>query len=798
VAKNLVIVESPTKAKTIERFLGRSYTVRACLGHVRDLPKSKLGLDLEHNFTPQYVVPKEKREIVKSLKSQAREATTIYLATDPDREGEAIAWHLVEAMDLGDRPVRRVEFHEVTSSAVMAAVQNPRQIDLQRVDAQQARRVLDRLVGYQLSPLLWKKVRRGLSAGRVQSVAVRLLVEREREIQAFEAVEYWSLEAELAKHGRRGKADEFRANLVERAGKKIELHTEAETNAVVAALEGATYRVASVRQREQVRNPAAPFTTSTLQQEASRKLGFTAKRTMVVAQQLYEGIDLGGESVGLVTYMRTDSTNVAESAQAEARRYIGEHYGADRVPPQPRVYRTRSRLAQEAHEAIRPTSVYREPAAVRDRLSGEQFRLYDLIWKRFVASQMASAVFDVTTVEVEATPPAPGDHFMFRVTGSRMKFPGFLALYIEGRDDAQVEDEERKPLPELTPGELLDLLQLIPEQHFTEPPPRYSEATLVKALEERGIGRPSTYAPTLATIQERGYVERIEKRLHPTELGTLVNDLLVAHFDNVVDVDFTANLEEELDEVAQGRRPWVPLIRDFYEPFHKRLEVAEQTVDRVRPPDEPTDEVCEKCGRNMVIKLGRFGRFLACPGFPECRNAKSIQVKVGVACPLCNSDILEKRTKKKRVFYGCSAYPTCEWTSWSKPVPEKCPTCGGLMVEAGRDRTRCLTCSPLPEPATRQRTETAATATARLQAAARASGAAARRASGGGKATTTAGGTRRPAAAARARSASAARTRAASGATARPRTTTRGRTAATAKGRSAGTSTGRPRTRGKV
>jgi DNA topoisomerase-1 len=798
VAKNLVIVESPTKAKTIERFLGRSYTVRACLGHVRDLPKSRLGLDVDREFTPQYVVPKEKREIVKSLKNQAREATTVYLATDPDREGEAIAWHLKEAMDLGDRPVRRIEFHEVTSSAVLAAVRNPRQIDLQRVDAQQARRVLDRLVGYQLSPLLWKKVRRGLSAGRVQSVAVRLLVEREREIQAFVPVEYWSLEAELAKHGHHTKSDQFRANLVERAGKKIELHTKEETEAVLAALEGATYRVANVRQREQVRNPSAPFTTSTLQQEASRKLGFTAKRTMVVAQQLYEGIDLGGESVGLITYMRTDSTNVAESAQFDARRYIGEHYGADRVPAQPRVYRTRSRLAQEAHEAIRPTSVYREPTAVRDRLTGEQFRLYDLIWKRFVASQMASALFDVTTVEIDAAPPAPGDHFMFRVTGSRMKFPGFLALYIEGRDDAQVEDEERKPLPELTPGELLDLLQLLPEQHFTEPPPRYSEATLVKALEERGIGRPSTYAPTLATIQERGYVERIEKRLHPTELGTLVNDLLVKHFDDVVDLDFTANLEEELDEVAQGRRPWVPLIRDFYGPFREKLVNAEQTVDRVRPPDEPTDEVCEKCGRNMVIKLGRFGRFLACPGFPECRNAKSIQVKVGVACPLCSSDILEKRTKKKRVFYGCSTYPTCEWTSWSKPVSEKCPTCGGLMVEAGRDRTRCLACSPVPEPATRRRTETAATATARLQAAARASGAATRRASGGGKATTPASGTRRPAAGTRARPATTTRGRGASGAAARARTTTRGRTAATAKARPAAASTARPRARGKV
>jgi DNA topoisomerase-1 len=701
VAKNLVIVESPTKAKTIERFLGRNYAVRACLGHVRDLPKSKLGLDLEHDFAPQYVVPKEKRDIVKTLKSQARDANTIYLATDPDREGEAIAWHLVEAMELGDRPVRRVEFHEVTSAAVLAAVQNPREIDRQRVDAQQARRVLDRLVGYQLSPLLWKKVRRGLSAGRVQSVAVRLVVEREREIQAFQPVEYWSLEADLAKRGGRAKREHFLAGLVERRGKKIELHNQAETEEVVQALEGAVYRVASIREREQTRNPAAPFTTSTLQQEASRKLGFSAKRTMVVAQQLYEGIDLGGESVGLITYMRTDSTNVAESAQAEARAYIQEKYGAARVPAKPRTYRTRSRLAQEAHEAIRPTSVYREPASIKARLTSEQARLYDLIWKRFVASQMASALFDVTTVDVEAEPPRLDDRFLFRATGSRLKFPGFLTVYTEGRDDALVDDQDRKPLPALARDEELDLLRLVPEQHFTEPPPRYSEATLVKALEERGIGRPSTYAPTLATIQERGYVERVEKRLQPTELGVLVNDLLVEHFGGVVDVDFTANMEEELDDVAQGRRPWPPVVREFYEPFHRQLEVAEQNVGRVRPPDEPTDEICEKCGRNMVIKLGRFGRFLACPGFPECRNAKSIQVKIGVNCPQCGGDIVEKRTRSKRVFYGCAQYPTCEWTSWAKPVPEQCPTCGGLMVEAGRDRLRCLTCSP-PEPAARR------------------------------------------------------------------------------------------------
>jgi len=792
VAKNLVIVESPTKARTIERFLGRNYAVRACLGHVRDLPKSKLGLDVEHDFRPQYVVPKEKREVLKGLKDQARGAGTIYLATDPDREGEAIAWHLVEAMDLSDRQVRRVEFHEVTSAAVLAAVKNPRQIDRQRVDAQQARRVLDRLVGYELSPLLWKKVRRGLSAGRVQSVAVRLVVEREREIEAFQSVEYWTIDADLAKQGKRAKPEHFLAGLVARRGEKVELHNQAEADAVVQALEGATYRVTNIREREQQRNPAAPFTTSTLQQEASRKLSFTAKRTMMVAQQLYEGIDLGGESVGLITYMRTDSTQVAESAQAEARQFIRERYGDESVPPQARVYRTRSRLAQEAHEAIRPTSVYREPTAVKARLTPEQFRLYDLIWKRFVASQMASARFDVTTVEVEATPPQHADDkFLFRATGSRPKFAGFLAVYAEGRDDATIVDEERKPLPALAQGEELDLLELLPEQHFTEPPPRYSEATLVKALEDRGIGRPSTYAPTLATIQERGYVERVEKRLRPTELGVLVNDLLVQHFGDVVDVDFTANMEEELDEVAQGRRPWVPIVREFYEPFHRKLEVAEQTVGRVKPPDEPTEEVCEKCGRNMVIKLGRFGRFLACPGFPECRNAKSLQVKIGVPCPDCGADLVEKRTKSKRTFYGCAAYPACEWTSWQKPVAERCPTCGGVQVEAARDRLRCLTCNPLPErpaaaargrqngTATSSRNGAAASrnGTAAKPGAAKTAGArrpAAKTASRNGRATGTASATRPKAGAARATT----RGRAAAGkAKPRGRATTRAATA---------------------
>jgi DNA topoisomerase-1 len=730
VAKNLVIVESPTKARTIERFLGRNYAVRACLGHVRDLPKSKLGLDVEHDFRPQYVVPKEKREILKGLKDQARGAGTIYLATDPDREGEAIAWHLVEAMDLSDRQVRRVEFHEVTSAAVLAAVQNPRKIDRQRVDAQQARRVLDRLVGYQLSPLLWKKVRRGLSAGRVQSVAVRLVVEREREIDAFQSVEYWSIDADLAKQGKRAKPEHFLAGLVARRGEKVELHNQVEADAVVQALEGATYRVTSIREREQQRNPAAPFTTSTLQQEASRKLGYTAKRTMAVAQQLYEGIAIGGdEAVGLITYMRTDSVTIAKEAQQEAREYIRTRLAQGMLPAEPRVYRTKSRLAQEAHEAIRPTSVFREPAALRSHLSPEQFRLYDLIWKRFLASQMASAVFDVTTVDVEAQAPSK-PKYRFRTSGSRLKFAGFLSLYRAGRDDEESSDEERQPLPPLQAGELLDLVRLIPEQHFTQPPPRFTEATLVKALEERGIGRPSTYAPILSTVQERGYVERDGRKLKPTELGMLVNDLLVQQFGDIVDLDFTATLEDKLDQIAQGQRPWAPVVEEFYRPLTEDLERAYATVERITT-DVPTDEVCSQ-GHPMVIKEGRFGRFLACTQYPEhketrplpeelpadapeercshdvpmqlrtgrfgpfyasthdCGETKPFARRVGVPCPRDGGEILEKRSKKGRIFYGCGNWPECDWVSWYRPVPEPCPQCGGLQVDMGRGRLRCL------------------------------------------------------------------------------------------------------------
>ena len=728
--QSLVVVESAAKARTIEKFLGRQYAVRACLGHVRDLPTSRLGVDVEHQFQPQYVVPKERKDVVKRLKDEARGKSSVLLATDPDREGEAIAWHLVSALGLnGDQQVQRIEFHEVTRGAVHDALQHPRSIDMHRVDAQQARRVVDRLIGYPVSTFLGRKIRRGLSAGRVQSVAVRMVVDRERDILAFIPVEYWTLQAELARHGG-GKAT-FTAGLVEREGEKIDLKTGVETETVQADLSGAAWSVAGVREREQQRHPDAPFTTSTLQQEASRKLGFTARRTMVVAQQLYEGMSIGeGEAVGLITYMRTDSVNVAQVALDEAREYIRSKLANGMLPAEPRTYKTRSKLAQEAHEAIRPTSVVREPEAMREHLTPEQYRLYDLIWKRFLASQMSSALFDVTIVDVDAQAQAK-PKYRFRASGSRLKFAGFLSLYRAGQDEDEPADEERQPLPELSAGDLLDLVRLIPEQHFTQPPPRYTEATLVKALEERGIGRPSTYAPILGTIQDRGYVERDGRRLRPTDLGTLVNDVLVQQFGDIVDLDFTAVLEDKLDEVAQGERPWVPVVQEFYEPLTRDLERANAEVERIKPAEVPTDEVCSQ-GHPMVIKEGRFGRFLACSQYPEhketrplpeelpsdapeevcshgvpmqlrtgrfgpfytsthdCGETKPFARRIGVKCPVDGGEILEKRSKKGRVFYGCANWPNCDWVSFNRPLAEPCPECGGVQVDTGRGRMRCL------------------------------------------------------------------------------------------------------------
>ena len=715
-AKRLVIVESPAKARTLEGFLGSRYAVKASVGHVRDLPKSRLGVDVEKDFVPKYTVPKEKKKVVDDLKKAAEKAVEVYLATDPDREGEAISWHLVQAMglDQASKAIRRVVFHEITKEAVTQAFSKPRQIDMSLVNAQQARRIIDRLVGYQLSPLLWKKVRGRLSAGRVQSVAVRLVVEREREILAFVPQEYWTIEAELATKGskvqgpgpekgskakgqgsRKNGANDvasFRATLVSRWGQKekLEIADEAQAHALVGDLKKASYAVDSVRQKSSQRQPSPPFITSTLQQEAYRRLGFSAKRTMAVAQQLYEGLPLGSEgTVGLITYMRTDSTNVAASALEETRNFIKEKYGESYVPSSPRRFGKKSPGAQEAHEAIRPTSVKREPERVKGSLTSDQNRLYALIWRRMVASQMASASMETTTVDVRASGAPSGVDYLLRASCTSVIFQGFLAVYAMDRED---EEKDCQPLPALKKGEGLDLLGLFPDQHFTQPPPRYSEATLVKTLEEKGIGRPSTYAPILSTIQDREYVQQVEKRLQPTELGFLVNDLLVEHFPDVVDVGFTAQMEGELDRIAQGKREWVPLLREFYGPFAITLEKANREMQTVKPPEEVTDEVCDLCGKPMVIKHGRFGRFLACSGYPECRRTRSIMVKTGVACPRCGGDLVEKRSKQGRRFYGCSRYPVCDFALPQRPVAQICSACGGLMVAAGARQARCTSC----------------------------------------------------------------------------------------------------------
>jgi DNA topoisomerase I len=693
----LVIVESPAKARTIERYLGRGYAVRASMGHVRDLPKSTIGIDVDNNFQPKYMVPRDKLKTIKELKDLVQGAREVILATDPDREGEAIAWHLVQATQPEGNAVRRVVFNEITPDAVRSAMENPRDIDMDLVDAQQARRILDRLVGYSISPLLWKKVKSGLSAGRVQSVALRLVVEREREIQEFVPREYWSLEAELARQETSGsKRQSFTAALSRIRGDKAELPDAWTTDEVVKGLDGAEYVVADVQTKETQRRPAAPFTTSTLQQEASRKLNFAVRRTMQLAQELYEGVDLGSDGTqGLITYMRTDSTNVAASAQSQARNAIARFFGDQFVPERPPVYTRRAKGAQEAHEAIRPTDPMRHPDSVKPFLSAQQFRLYRLIWQRFIASQMRNAIFDSTGVDIDAGPPNGEKPYRFRATGSVIKFQGFIAVYREGRDDDEQDEIDKDALPELTAGELLDLLKLIPEQHFTQPPPRFTEATLVKALEENGIGRPSTYAPTIATLLARNYVMSEQKRLMPTELGFVVSDILVEHFPQIVDIGFTSGMEEELDEIASGERKWVPVIREFYGPFSESVGRAEQTMERVKVRDEPTDEVCEQCGSPMVIKLGKFGRFMACSGFPDCRNAKPLLAKIGVSCPTCGvGDVVERRTKKGRVFYGCSRYPECDFSAWSKPTGEKCPRCDGVMILVGRggNAQKCQQC----------------------------------------------------------------------------------------------------------
>jgi DNA topoisomerase-1 len=691
VAKSLVVVESPTKARTVKKLLDRKFEVVASMGHVKDLPRSQLGVDVEHEFAPKYVVPKGKGPVIKELKAAAKKAAAVYLATDPDREGEAISWHLATILNPLNPKIKRIEFHEVTRDAIRRALAAPRDIDASLVNAQQARRILDRLVGYKISPLLWRKVRGGLSAGRVQSVAVRLICEREAEIEAFVPQEYWSIAARLARDvqasaGRDAEAAPFLARLVARNGEKVEIPNEAAARAIVSELERLAFVVSEIRRRDQQRHPAAPFTTSTLQQEANRKLGYSAARTMVVAQQLYEGLDVGPEgTVGLITYMRTDAVRVAEDAQRQARDYIAAAFGAPYVPSQPRQYTSR-RGAQGAHEAIRPTSVLRTPDAVKAFLKADQYKIYRLIWERFVASQMASAVLDTLAVDIAA------GVYLFRATGSRIKFPGFLRVYLEGRDNGEEETPEGW-LPDVQPAERLRLLGLDPAQHFTQPPPRFTEATLVRALEERGIGRPSTYAPIIETIKQRGYVEVEDRRLYPTDLGDLVNSLLVEHFPNIVDVDFTAHLEEDLDKVEEGDADWIRLLREFYGPFADVLHKAEQNIEEVEITPEEIGEPCPRCGHPLVKRRGRYGEFIACSAYPACSYTRP--VGIGVRCPLDQGEIVERRTRKGRVFYGCANYPACTYTSWDHPTGRMCPKCGQMLVtkRARRGAAPAVVCS---------------------------------------------------------------------------------------------------------
>ncbi len=729
--KDLVIVESPAKARTINKYLGSGFTVKASVGHVRDLPKKRLAVDIRHGFTPEYEVIRGKGKVISELKKAAKDAGHIYLAPDPDREGEAIAWHVAQELGVTEDKIYRVLFNEITKNAVAEAMKKPGKIDINKVEAQQARRVLDRLVGYQVSPLLWSKVKRGLSAGRVQSVALRLVCEREEDIRAFKPREYWSITAHLAA----GQPPPFTARLVKVSGKKLDdmgIKDEAGASEILAALMGSDFVVSSVSRKEKKQNPVPPFTTSKLQQEAARKLRFTAKKTMVVAQQLYEGMEIGAEgAVGLITYMRTDSTRVADEAVKEARGFIAQRFGDDHLPARPPVYKSQKK-AQEGHEAIRPTSVLRTPDELAGFLDKDQLGLYRLIWNRFIASQMSPAVLDMTGADIEA------GIYTFRATGTIVKFKGFMAVYTEGKDEEPQEGEEApaegRTLPPLKQGEKLALERLEPRQHFTQPPPRYTEASLVKELEEKGIGRPSTYASIMSTIVEREYVEKKGNAFHTTELGEVVNELLVQSFPDIFNVEFTAKMEDELDEIELGSRGWSDSVSEFYGPFERALITAQKGMRNVKREETPTDIVCDKCGRNMVIKWGRNGRFLACPGYPECRNTRELPEKegaqgaqpqpepeptgetcdkcgnpmviktgrfgrflacsaypkckstrpisLGVDCPTgCGGYLSEKRTKRGKPFYGCSNYPKCDFATWNRPVPQKCPECGHPYLE---------------------------------------------------------------------------------------------------------------------
>ena len=709
--KSLVIVESPAKARTVGQILGNKYVVTASQGHVRDLPKSKIGVDVEQDFEPSYVIMKDKQSLLTQIKKAGKEAKQVFLATDPDREGEAISWHLQTAADWGSlaTPPKRVVFHEITKEAVEEAFRNPREIDMQLVNAQQARRILDRLVGYQISPLLWRRVQRGTSAGRVQSVSLRMVVDREREIEAFIPVESWTIDNILRKAGSEAiEKNQLSASLhsVQGDRARISIPKEEDARRYESELADADYKVAEVRKRDVRQRPSAPFTTSTMQQEAGRKLRFTAQRTMAVAQQLYEGLNVGSEGqIGLITYMRTDSTQVASTALEEVREYIQAKYGKDHLPAKPKVYTRAAKGAQEAHEAVRPTSIKRDPALLKDYLSGEQLNLYTLIWSRMLASQMEDARSEATTLNIDAVCKGTDAVYNFRASGSVLKFAGFRSVYMEGRDDSE-ETDDKNSLPALAVGDALSCSKLDANQHFTEPLPRFTEATLIKAMEEKGIGRPSTYAPTIGTLVDRNYVERERNRLTPTKLGITITDLLTEYFTNIMDLDFTAKMEEELDDVSRGERDWVPMLGEFYGPFEEALSNADELMPKIRM-DEETDEVCDcggsdkcehtdTCGKPLVIKTGRFGRFMACTGFPECRNTKPILKKTGVSCPKpnCGGDIVERRARGRgRSFYGCSNYPDCDLILNQQPLPTPCPECAGLMVMKGRNNSACTNCS---------------------------------------------------------------------------------------------------------
>ena len=669
-AHKLVIVESPAKARTISKFLGRTYKVEASNGHVRDLPKSQLGVDIEHDFEPKYITIRGRGEVLERIRKEARSAKSVILATDPDREGEAISWHLAHILGIDPDSACRVEFNEITEKTVKSAIKQPRAINQQLVDAQQARRMLDRLVGYKISPLLWVKIKKGLSAGRVQSVATRMICDRETEIETFEPEEYWHVTAKLRAGGKT-----LEARLYSLDGERVSLSDEQAANDAKARIAGGGFVIKSVKRGERHKHPAPPFTTSNLQQEASRKLGFTTSKTMQIAQQLYEGVDIEGRgTLGLISYIRTDSVRLSDEAVSAAREAIESRYGAEYVPEKPVVYKGR-KSAQDAHEAIRPASIDLRPEDIKASLTRDQFNLYKLVYLRFIACQMADAVYETQQIEI-----ANDSGVVLRSSAERLKFAGFTAVYEEGRDDGVQDEQIAGALEDVSEGSEAVVEETEATQHFTQAPPRYTEASLVRALEEKGIGRPSTYAPTISTILARGYVTREKKQLYPTELGVMITDMMKEHFTDIVDIAFTAGMEEQLDEVEEGKRGWRDVLREFYGPFEKTLEKAEAEIEKVEIKDEVSDVVCDKCGAMMVYKMGRFGKFLACPNFPECRNTKAIQVEIAAPCPVCGGKLLEKTSRKGRKFYGCERYPECDFVSWEMPVRERCPKCGGYMV----------------------------------------------------------------------------------------------------------------------